>query len=236
MIPPKQFTAKLEDKIVFNDKFTQYNFELIEPYTMEFYAGQYVSIKVNEQGLRRSYSISSSPAITHGFELMVDNTPNGVGTNFLRNLQFGDQIELLVPLGQFILADNSKEEAVVMVATGSGITPFRSMVLDLLQVKQDQRPIHLHWGIRDADHLIWLDEFAQLEDAFSNFRFHPVVSRPQAEWNLCRGRVTDCFSMHELVPNAGYYMCGGKPMIISMMELLQKRGVAPESLHHEKFF
>jgi NAD(P)H-flavin reductase len=236
MIPPKPFTAKLTDKLDFNEKFTQYTFELIEPNTMEFSSGQYVSIKVSEQGLRRSYSIASTPANTHGFELMVDNTPDGVGTNYLKNLQFGDEIELLAPLGQFVLSDNTAEEAIVMVATGSGITPFRSMVLDLLQVQKDTRPIYVHWGIRYADHLIWLDEFAELEDAFPNFKFHPVVSRPQEGWNLCRGRVTDCFSVHDLEPNAGYYLCGGKPMITSMVELLHKRQVPAEFVHHEKFF
>lgn len=238
MTPPKQYTAKLQDKIVFHDKFVEYHFELVEPHTMDFRAGQYVSIKVAENGTRRSYSICSSPAVNHGFQLMVDNTPDGVGTNYLKNLEFGEEIELLGPMGHFVLKDpaESGEEAIVLVATGSGITPFRSMLYELLQVNQDKRPVYLHWGIRFADHFIWLDEMEDLEDAFANFSFHPVVSRPQQAWTLCRGRVTDCFAMHDIPENAGYYLCGGKPMIESMVTLLESRGVPKERVHHEKFF
>jgi ferredoxin-NADP reductase len=241
MIPPKLFKAKLEDTIIHNDKFTQLSFEFIEPTAMEFASGQYVSMKVAENGMRRSYSICSSPAITHGFELMIDVAPQGIGTKYLQNLQFGDQVEILGPMGQFVLAEpqseiGSKEEAIVMVATGSGITPFRSMLFDLLQVQQDKRPIHLHWGVRNENNLIWLDEIAELENAFPNFTFHPVVSQPLPEWPLCRGRVTDCLSTHQLPTNAGYYLCGGKPMIESVVQLLAAKGVSPVHVHHEKFF
>jgi ferredoxin-NADP reductase len=242
MIPPRQLTAKLEDKIVHNDKFVQLMFELSgESREMQFEAGQYVSIKVAENGLRRSYSICSTPAIAHGFELMIDLTPNGIGTNYLNNLTFGQEISLLGPMGQFVITGRetpvgATEEAIVMVATGSGITPFRSMLFDLLQVKRETRPITLHWGVRNEHNLIWLDELAELEDAFSNFKFHPVVSQPLPEWTLCRGRVTDCLGTHELPANAGYYLCGGKPMIESVVALLPPKGVAPEHIHHEKFF
>lgn len=241
MIPPKLYKARLEDRIDHNDKFIQFHFELVEPFTMEFAAGQYVSIKVAENGLRRSYSICSSPDITHGFELMLDVTPHGVGTQYLTNLKFGDEIELLGPMGQFYLAPTNTEtgtaeQAIVMVATGSGITPFRSMLAELLQVQHDQRPIYLHWGVRNEANLIWLDELADLEEAFPNFKFHPVVSQPLPQWPLCRGRVTDCLATHELPINAGYYLCGGKPMIESVVELLANKGIAPQHVHHEKFF
>lgn len=242
MIPPRQLTAKLEERTAYNDKFVQLKFELSgESRQMEFASGQYVSIKVAESGLRRSYSICSSPAVTHGFELMIDITPNGVGTQYLMNLAYGQEISFIGPMGQFVLADpagpqGAAEQAIIMVATGSGITPFRSMVFDLLQVRHEQRPIHLHWGVRNENNLIWLDEVAELEDAFPNFKFHPVVSQPLPEWPLCRGRVTDCLGTHELPANAGYYLCGGKPMIESVVALLPQKGVAPEHIHHEKFF
>lgn len=236
MTPPQPFKAKLEDKIVHNDKFTELHFELVEPNNLEFTAGQYVSIKVDEKGTRRSYSICSSPDIKHGFELLLDVSPDGVGTKYLTGLNPGDEIELLAPLGQFVIAPDTEEESIVFVATGSGITPVWSMLLDLLQVKHDQRQIYLHWGVRYVDSLIWLDRIQDLEASFSNFHFHPVVSRPVEEWTLCRGRVTDCLATHELPPSAGYYLCGGKPMIESVVQLLSEKGVGPNHIHHEKFF
>lgn len=236
MKPPQQFTARLEDKIAHNDKFVQYHFELVEPHTMEFSSGQYVSIKVDDKGTRRSYSICSTPAITHGFELLVDVAPQGIGTQYLENMAFGDEVSILGPLGQFTLDESKPGDAIVMIATGSGIAPFRSMIHDLLQHQNDTRPIYMHWGMRHAEKLFWLDEWQDLEKAFGSFRFHPVISRPIPDWNLCRGRVTDCLGLHDLPENAEYYLCGGKPMIDDMIPLLIKRGVPENMIYHEKFF
>ena len=85
-MPPQQFKARLEDRIVHNDKYIQCSFELTQPFRMPFLAGQYVSIKVSDRGDRRSYSICSPPGIEHGFELMVDVRPQGLGSKFLQNL------------------------------------------------------------------------------------------------------------------------------------------------------
>ncbi len=231
---PLQYTARLEDKQVLNEKFTQFSFELVQPHELEFAAGQYVSIQVTDRGDRRSYSISSSPGIKHGFELLVEPIPNGMGSSFLQNLTFGDEIKILAPMGRFVLEET--DQAITLIATGSGLAPYRSMVLDLLQEKHDTRPITLYWGLRHAEDLVYQDEFQQLATAFPNFKFHPVLSQAPQEWPLCRGRVTDCFAVHDLAPNSGYYLCGSEKMVHEMMALLLQRGIAPTQIHHEKFY
>lgn len=236
MQPPQQITAQLVEILPFNERYIQYTFEYLQPPTVEFQAGQYISIPVTDQGHRRSYSIASSPDKNHGFELLVDISPGGVGSIFLQNLKVGDEIKGLMPLGVFTMSDQEDEQEVVMVATGSGVAPFRSMILDLLQQKHDQRKITLLWGMRQADHLFWLEEFEQLMQAFPNFKLHLVVSQPPAEWTLCRGRVTDCLSVHDFPVQAGYYLCGSQPMIVDVMAQLQTKGVPSTLVHHEKFF
>ena len=129
LLPPKQYTAKLSDKTVYNPKFERYAFELVEPNKLEFAAGQYVSFAITEQGHRRSWSISSSPEVDHGFELLIDPKPMGIGTKYLQNLKLGDEVKLLAPLGQFVVDDSGAEQAIDFVATGVGITPFRAMIL-----------------------------------------------------------------------------------------------------------
>lgn len=241
MQPPQPYTAKLEEKKVLNDKFIQYSFELVSPHLLEFESGQYVSLQVNDQGVRRSYSICSSPGIQHGFELMVDTSPHGVGVEFLENLQYGETVSLLAPMGRFTLlpvTENSpSEDAIVFVATGSGVAPFRSMILDLLQERHDTRPITLYWGLRYVEDLAWQDEFQDLADFFPNFQFHPVISRASEEWPLCRGRVTDCLNVHALPSaRAGYYMCGNKTMIDEVSQFLLSKEVPAENIHHEMFY
>jgi len=236
MTPPKPCTAKLADKFIFNDKFIKLDFEFTQPGEVPIQAGQYVSIQVSERGDRRPYSICSSPAITHGFELLIDVTPQGLGSTFLQNLALGEEIKLLAPLGVFTVPQNSEEEALVMIATGSGITPFRSMVLDQLQQKSDQREITLYWGLREERQLFWQDEFSELADEFPNFHFHPVISQPLPEWPLCKGRVTNCLSVHDLPTNAGYYLCGNAAMLEDVVSFLAERGVLKNQVHHEKFY
>jgi ferredoxin-NADP reductase len=235
MIKPQEFTAKLEEKVVHNDKFIQLSFELVEPFQMQFAAGQYVSVKVAADGTRRSYSICSRPDIDHGFELLVELIPNGVGSQFFDQLEYGETVSLLAPLGRFNIEPQPVDE-LVFVATGSGVTPFRSMILDQLQLQQDSRPMTLFWGLRHVDYLFWQDEFMELAENFANFTFHPVISQPVPDWLLCRGRVTDCLSVHQLPENAAYYLCGSSQMIDDVSQLLIKKEVAQDNIHFEKFF
>lgn len=234
MLKPAQYRAKLEEIIPLNDKYYQFSFELTQPHRLDFLAGQYVSIKVDESGERRSYSICSSPAINHGFELLLDAEPNGLGTKFLKSLQFGQEIEFLAPLGRFVLAEN--QEPIVLVAAGSGIAPFRAMVLDLLQNKQSQQDIALYWGMRYDEQLFWLEEFSQLMEAFKNFKLIPVISKPSEAWTLDQGRVTDALRVHGLAEKAHYYLCGGEQMVIDTRSLLEEMGISEEQIHYEKFY
>lgn len=235
--PPQKYIAKLEEKTELNSKFIQFHFELVEPHTIKFEAGQYVSIKVSERGDRRSYSICSSPDIDHGFELLVDMEPGGLGCQYLSSLNFGDPVEILAPMGIFTVDEKLGEQELVFVATGSGITPFRAMIFDQLQRKGDNRPISLYWGLRHAEHLFWTEDFEQLERTFSNFSFIPTLSQPPDDWPLSRGRVTEIFSAKEVNSNnVGYYLCGNDHMIKDMQTLLQEKGVKPENIHFEKFY
>lgn len=234
--PPKQYQVMLQERIEHNPKYVELHFELTAPNEIKFEAGQYVSVKVSEQGHRRSYSICNRPDITHAFELLVDISPQGVGTKYLGSVQPGEHIDILAPLGHFTIANDPTEEQLVFIATGSGITPFKSMILDLLQVKQDKRPLTLYWGMRHADQLFWMDEWLELQNAFPNFKLHPVVSQPVAEWTLCRGRVTDCLSIHAFHEKAGFYLCGNQAMIEQVTKFLQDKQVPAQNVHFEKFF
>jgi len=236
MTTPQRATARLADKRVHNSKFTQYFFELIEPHEITFQAGQYVSIQVSSQGERRSYSIASTPAISHGFELLIDSTPQGLGTQYLDKLALGEAVNVLIPLGLFTIPNDQTEESLIFVGTSSGVAPFKSMILDQLQVKHDQRQMTLYWGMREVTQLFWQDEFQELAESFPNFHFHPVISQALPAWPLCRGRVTDCLRTHDFASSAGYYLCGNAPMLKDVLAFLQEKGIKEEQIHHEKFF
>ncbi len=235
-MPPQVYTAKLSDKMIHNQKFTQFKFELVEPNRMEFEAGQYVSIAVNPEGHRRSYSICSTPDDNHGFETLVDVQPNGMGVQFLNDLKFGDEVKILAPMGNFVIQSKTPEVPIVFVATGSGISPLWSMLFDQIQQHQNARRMTLYWGLRHEADLCWEDDLKDLIGNFPNVTFHPVISQAEGDWPLCRGRVTDCLSIHQINLSAEYYLCGNKPMIEDVTTILIKRGVPQEKISHEKFY
>lgn len=251
MTPPSLLTARFTDKLMYNEKYHHYRFEFYGGVTrMEFKAGQYISIQVSERGDRRSYSVTSSPENIHGFDLLLDVSPQGVGSTFLSNLAFGDSIKLIGPMGKFILdpQTDSHSKPVVFIATGSGIAPFKSMLHELLQIKQARlaqdpegsqfapREITLHWGMRHAEDLFWLDEMQDFMNSFSNFHFNPMLSQPTQDWHLSRGRVTDVLQLSSLPSEADFYICGSQTMIESVRDLLQNKGILEDKIHYEKFY
>lgn len=231
-----QNKAKLIDRVVHNEKYIECTFELLAPFCQPFLAGQYVSLKVEEPNTLRSYSICSDPADQSKFGLMVDVTPQGVGTTFLQNTEVGTEVEMLAPLGRFTLSPDVAGKPMILIGTGSGVAPLRSMALDLLQNKKTEAKVLLLWGERFSKNLIWQDELKKLDQHYSQFEFTPVISRPEENESCTKGRVTGCLEEMTLPEGAEYYLCGSKAMIDDTMKILQDKGVDPSSIFHEKFY
>ncbi len=244
IIPPtniQTYRARLAESLIYNEKFTQLHFELVEPNRIKFQAGQYLQLTVPGTPQKKSYSICSDSQVDHAVSILIDVTPRGAGTNYLLGLKPGDEVSFMAPFGRFVIEPRetplgAAEKAIVFVATGSGVAPVRSILEDLLIYKADDRPMILHWGLRHAEDQCWFEDFELLSEQHPNFRFHPVLSQAPDNWPLCRGRVTDCLTVHDLLPEAGYYLCGSKEMIADAAAVLAKRGIAPEHIHHEKFY
>lgn len=244
-LPFKVFKARLSEKKQLNEsgKFWFHHFELIEPNRIQFTAGQYIQLSVTGTAQKKSYSICSPPQTDHAVELMIDSTPlelGGLGTKYLMEIEPGQEATFMAPFGQFTVPDRgtpigAAEKALVFVATGTGLAPIKSILEDLLVYKGDDRPMILHWGLRFIEDQCWFEDFELLSEQHPNFRFHPVLSKAPENWPLCRGRVTDCLTVHEMLPNAGYYVCGNASMIADVTKLLTEKGIAPEHIHHEKF-
>jgi NAD(P)H-flavin reductase len=235
-MPPRKYKVKLAERVVLNEKFTHYQFELVEPNVMEFLAGQYVSFLVDPVGHHRSYSIINTPSDTHGFEILLDVEPAGMGTNYLEGLELGQEIEVLAPLGFFTVNSTDPTIPLVFIATGSGIAPLRSMLYDQLEKYGKDRPMTLYWGLRYETQLCWEEDLKELMVNFPNVIFHPVISRAINAWPLCHGRVTDCLSVHNVDPTAEYYVCGSTKMVVDVIRVLGERGITKDHILLEKFY
>jgi ferredoxin len=105
---------------------------VIESGEIKFSPGQYMIFHVPglDKVIRRSYSISSHPSDRTHFEICVRAVSGGFCSNFIHRLRPGDCIQVEGPYGDFRLVDGSPRD-ILMIATGTGIAPIKSMLLDI---------------------------------------------------------------------------------------------------------
>ena len=151
----------------------RFQFETDEP--LDFVAGQYVSIRY--RGRSRAYSVASSPHDDET-ELCVRRVPGGrLSTTLCENLRVGDELTVRGPFGDFLLADPSERDA-VFVATGTGVTPFKSMIDYAFEEGWDEgRDVWLFLGAAWKDDLPYREHLRDLASERSNFHFVPTLSR-----------------------------------------------------------
>ncbi len=236
MIIPQKMSAKLSNFEQLNERFGWYRFELEHPYRLENQAGQYMIIEVGA-GVRRAYSMCDRPDVDSSFEIVLDYKPNGVGVNYIRNLQFGDSIKCTGPLGQLTVGEVAHGATLYLLATGSGISPFKAIVTDLLQIKNFKQKIVLIWNMNLASEFFWLEDFLAIQSAFPNFEFVPVVSQPDASWTLARGFVADVLANYDFKYDDHFYLCGSPLMLNNTVLYLQnERHIEKRQITTEQFF
>jgi CDP-4-dehydro-6-deoxyglucose reductase len=212
-------------------------FRLLQPPSIAFKAGQFISFEVHQEGkkipLTRPYSIASSPSRKDTVDLLLNLVPGGPGSTYLFSLQPGDRTQFKGPAGAFYLHEDHGRDH-LFVATGTGIAPFRSMLYTLCE-RQSSSAITLVWGVRHQRDLYYQDELDALVCAHSNFRYIMTLSRPGEGWPGEVGRVTRYIDQSVAsVQNLAVYLCGNSGMLQDVTEVVRKKGLCP--IYREKFY
>ncbi|BDQ04897.1 MAG: hypothetical protein KatS3mg084_0415 [Candidatus Dojkabacteria bacterium] len=203
---------------------------------VDFQAGQYFSFKIADK-VNRSYSVASPPN-RQTIEFLVEIIEGGLGSTFIDNLRVGDKFDAIGPLGFFTLEKTGALEddnPIIFVATGSGISPIRSMLYDLLENKKTSREIYLYFGLRYDERAYFFEEFGNLVSIYPNLKFYPVISRPSAKWNGFVGYCQDVIRQRPLIHNARIYVCGSNKNVESIINNLVSFGYDKNKIFHEKF-
>jgi ferredoxin-NADP reductase len=98
----------------------------------DYWAGQYLTFRfdnVADKPVVRSYTMSSSPNQGEICAFTVKRVEKGLISNWLcDNIKSGDILRARGPIGRFIYEPQKDLEHLVMVAAGSGVTPFISIM------------------------------------------------------------------------------------------------------------
>jgi CDP-4-dehydro-6-deoxyglucose reductase len=199
-----------------------------------FRSGQYILVESGQDG-PRAYSIASPPSQPTRLEFCIQVLPLGPGSRYMARLEAGDRLVYTGPHGSFVLARDSPRD-LLFVATGTGIAPLRSMILDLLETGTPRR-IDLLFGTRTEADLLYADSFRTLESRFPGFHYHPCLSRGGGAWPGLRGRVTTALPhLFSDLRGREAYLCGGSEMIRDGLDILTRLGMDPSLCHREEWY
>lgn len=216
------------------DEVRHFVFEATETDVLEFVPGQFVSLSsdIDDKKVTRAYSIASQPQ-GNLFELCLNRVQEGKLSPRLFDMQVGDTIEMQGPLGYFVLRNPPGET--VMVATGTGIAPFRAMLKAHLAA-HDTHPFTLIFGIRYERNIMYREEFERMAAEHPNFRFWPTLSRPEDGWTGRSGHVqTHLLEAIGDRREVDVYICGMKLMVDDVRSILKQKGFDRKRIIYEKY-
>ncbi|MDE2143794.1 MAG: FAD-dependent oxidoreductase, partial [Elusimicrobia bacterium] len=210
-------------------------FRFMSPAGFTFVPGQFVMFHfADDPKTWRAYSICSAPAkAAHWFEITVGMV--GAFSDRLGFLTEGGEHGLIArgPFGKWIY-DVTAPHA-VLVAGGTGVTPFRAMCL----MKANQHAtgkITVCCSAKNPDILLYRNEYEAWRKAGITV-LPRVTGTPPSEWNGLTGRWTPekIVAAGGADPDAVYYLCGPNKMVQELRDGLQTLGVHAERVRTEKW-
>jgi CDP-4-dehydro-6-deoxyglucose reductase/3-phenylpropionate/trans-cinnamate dioxygenase ferredoxin reductase subunit len=202
---------------------------------VKFIAGQYLSVLLDD-GDSRNYSMANPPHQNDGAELHVRHTVGGVfSEGIVPKLAKGDELRVELPFGEFAL-DQALNDPVVLLATGTGFAPVKSIIED--QIKQgSDRKMHLYWGARRRQDIYAPELPEKWAASFPWFSYTPVLSRPDDDWVGRTGRIQQAaLADYPDLSGCAAYACGNAHMTsAAAAALVEEGGLSPERFYCDAF-
>ena len=214
---------------------------------LDFVPGQFIQVHFDSPDgapAKRSYSLATmhDHALAPGdaVEIAVSYVPGGAATALFTALDEGQQIQASGPYGRFCLHAGDSNRRYLLIATGTGVTPYRSMLPLLAQLFGERDvAIVLIQGARTAEELLYAEDFRRFAAEHPRFRFVGCVSRetpgPGAT-DLRAGYVQEALAA--LAPDADHdiaYLCGNPNMVDACFEHLKGHGLPIPHIRREKY-
>ena len=225
------------------EKMGVFNLKMVNPtptlraYSMATYPAEGNIIKLNVR--------IATPPFDRAKGGFVDVNP-GICSSYIYSLKPGDKVMISGPYGEFIVPDNCPDDQeFVFIGGGAGMAPMRSHIMHLFKTEKTSRKVNFFYGARSLKEAFYLEDYAQIEKEFPNFKFHLALDRPDPEADAAgvpyvAGFVHNVLyetylKQHEAPEDILYLMCGPPMMAQSVVNLLDSLGVASENILFDNF-
>jgi ferredoxin-NADP reductase len=191
-----------------------------ETQSISFIPGQFVTLKatIGAEEVKRHYSIASSPD-DDLLELTIARSKEGKMSTYMHDVaRIGDIFEIEGPLGKFTHVGFDK---IVMIAGGSGVVPFRSMI----NSSGDEEMV-LFYSTKRFEDIIYEKEFFGLKK--KNVRIiYTLTGQPPTSWKGYTGRLNMQMMLENLKnpKDYAYFICGPLEMVRFFASGLKDMGI-----------
>ncbi|OAY31413.1 fruit protein pKIWI502 isoform X3 [Manihot esculenta] len=198
--------------------------------------GQYLQLRIPDVEKPSFLAIASPPsyaAAKGAFEFLVKSVA-GSTAELLCGLKKGDVVELSQVMGKGFQLDRisppEKYPTVLIFATGSGISPIRSLIESGFSA-DERSDVRLYYGARNLRRMAYQDRFKDWES--SGVKIVPVLSQPDDSWTGETGYVQAAFYRAKKIDSplaTGVVLCGQKQMAEEVASILVADGVWSEKI------
>jgi NAD(P)H-flavin reductase len=189
--------------------------------------GQYVRLALPEVG-ESLFAIASAPEPfgTRWEFLLKGGSPLA---DALVKLQPGASVHSGRPEGRGFPLVRARGGNLLLFATGSGISPIRSVIESIRQERSAYGRVTLYFGARTPQAFAYEDELQHWEAA--GIRVVRTVSQPGVSgWQGLTGYVQACLG-EEQVEDSLAFVCGQSGMVQGVIDALRTRGLPREAIH-----
>lgn len=231
--------AKVLSIIDESDVVKRFIIKVNDDFPFSFKAGQFtmLDLPIDSKVTNRSYSIASAPSDDNTFELVIVIKVDGLGTPYLfNNISVGSQLMVSKAIGKFGLPENLEDD-ICFICTGTGIAPFRSMLLDIKNKGLSHKNIYMVFGNRWKKDVLYHQEMIELEKSIPGFKFIPVLSRENSEsWDGEQGYVHAVYEkLFADKRPAWFYICGWADMLKETRQRLEALGYDKKRIKFESY-
>jgi len=243
----EHFQLRLIDSFMLAPSVRHLAFERADGTPLAFQPGQFLQVHFtypDGKPTKRSYSVATvgeeGASAVGRVEIAVSYVEGGAATELLGSLEPGAEIEASGPYGRFCLMDEDSNRRYLLIATGTGVTPYRAMLPQLARLIRERGcEVVLLYGARNEAELLYGEEFEAFARRHPGFHFHPCFSRgarPDTRPHDRQGYVQDVLPEFEPDPDTDIaYLCGNPNMVDAAFAALKERGLSVRQIRREKY-